>query len=170
MYDHLFLLAPLLDASLDPHIIYMYSWIYLLRIGRVAILSLGSEQLLCLVVSLNRTRKKSNLSHHLRHLGPCSWIICSPEVSSKYSGLDRTYIENIAYKVGPEVQMFCIFCANVKPGCSHSVDGKAVQLCDCCPGMWLGIHAVAHGLEKGLWCPKPSWAICTDLYFSSCSE
>lgn len=86
------------------------------------------------------------------------------------SGWEYSGIKSIAYRTVLEIQMFWIFCANVKPGCSHSVDGKAVQLCDCSPGMGLGIHAAANGVEKGLQCPQPLRAICTYLYFSSCSE
>lgn len=77
-----------------------------------------------------------------------------PQVSSEYSGLGRICMKNNAYKVLLEIQMFWIFCANVKPGCSHSVDGKAVQLCDCSPGMRLGVWAAARG-KRGLRCPEP---------------
>lgn len=128
----------------------MYLAKYISWIGRAAILSLESEEFICLLVLLNTARKKSSLPLSLETPGHRSCIVQLLQACSKCSGLDRIHIKNSAYKVLLELQMFWIFCANVKPGCIHAEDGKAVQLLS---GIWLGTRVQHSAVRRG--CAAP---------------
>lgn len=57
--ERLFVLPPLHGTSPDLYIMYLAK--YISWIGRAAILSLESEEFICLLVPLNTARKKSSL-------------------------------------------------------------------------------------------------------------